>query len=197
MTKSIQSSFERLNQSSVSTTASDFQSQEDRKLLRLESSRFFCVSQDLSKKKKTELCKNWELHGNCPFNEKVIMINKCTFAHGYGDIKSKSNSNLKFKTSPCKSYFMRGVCQYGHRCQYIHCEIVHMGQFKDFLLGVYKNKDLPFLALARKKNQVYTSRLSLLQKVFLIRIDRDTFIEQKECKRLPLFKTLTSQDDRY
>lgn len=74
MTKSIQSSFEKLNQSSVSTTASDFQSQEDKKLLRLESSRFFCVSQDLSKKKKTELCKNWDLHGNCPFNEKVIMI---------------------------------------------------------------------------------------------------------------------------
>jgi hypothetical protein len=55
---------------------------------------------------KTELCKNWELTGNCPFKQKVSYINSAllpmafsTFKHGciYIKILKHVLANLIFK----------------------------------------------------------------------------------------------------
>ena len=44
--------------------------------------RDYKIELDFKKKIKTELCKNWELTGICPFKDKVFIFIKCSFAHG-------------------------------------------------------------------------------------------------------------------
>jgi hypothetical protein len=69
----------------------------------------------ITKIKKTELCKNWELYGNCYFQD------NCSFAHGEMELRRKSNSlNHKYKTKKCIMYKSKLWCPFGSRCQYIH-----------------------------------------------------------------------------
>jgi hypothetical protein len=69
----------------------------------------------INKIKKTELCKNWELYGNCYFKD------TCSFAHGEGELRRKSNSlNIKYKTRKCVVFKNKMYCPFGRRCQYIH-----------------------------------------------------------------------------
>mmetsp|Transcript_32795 Transcript_32795/g.29662 ORF Transcript_32795/g.29662 Transcript_32795/m.29662 type:complete len:99 (+) Transcript_32795:400-696(+) len=70
--------------------------------------------EDYKRKYKTEMCKNWELKGQCKFGD------KCCFAHGKHELKAKSLTHVKYKTKPCKQYHHTGYCPYGQRCQYLH-----------------------------------------------------------------------------
>lgn len=73
--------------------------------------------EDYRKKIKTELCKNFELKGFCKFGGTfnfffvyskfltdlfVIFIEKCSFAHGYNELKEKKHLHSNYKTKPCK-----------------------------------------------------------------------------------------------
>lgn len=69
------------------------------------------------KKKKTELCKNYQLTGMCKFGD------TCSFAHGEHELAPKMHLHTKFKTRPCQKFFREGYCSYGIRCQYVHDEI--------------------------------------------------------------------------
>jgi hypothetical protein len=65
--------------------------------------------------KKTELCKNWGLYGNCYFKD------NCSFAHGENELRRKSKSlNLKYKTKKCVVFKRSMYCPFGNRCQYSH-----------------------------------------------------------------------------
>jgi len=79
--------------------------------------------EEYKRKFKTELCKNWELRGNCKFGD------KCCFAHGKHELKSKTIIHVKYKTKPCKQYHQSGYCPYGQRCQYLHKEAVQPNIF--------------------------------------------------------------------
>lgn len=72
----------------------------------------------ISKVRKTEMCKNWELYGDCYFKE------TCSFAHGEIELRNKvfsfNNNNQKYKTKPCKSFIDKSYCPFGNRCQYTH-----------------------------------------------------------------------------
>jgi hypothetical protein len=70
----------------------------------------------IKKTKKTELCKNWELYGNCFFN------NTCSFAHGHSELRKKDLENQKYKTKKCKAFKSERYCQFGMRCQYSHTQ---------------------------------------------------------------------------
>jgi len=72
--------------------------------------------EEYKRKYKTEMCKNWELRGNCKFGD------KCCFAHGRKELKAKVLTHIKYKTKPCKQYHQNGNCPYGQRCQYLHKE---------------------------------------------------------------------------
>eukprot|EP00826_Nyctotherus_ovalis_P014415 TRINITY_DN14018_c0_g1_i2.p1 TRINITY_DN14018_c0_g1~~TRINITY_DN14018_c0_g1_i2.p1 ORF type:complete len:126 (-),score=23.01 TRINITY_DN14018_c0_g1_i2:44-421(-) len=70
----------------------------------------------LSKYKyKTELCKNWEERGYCPYGP------KCRFAHGVRELNSKEKVNDKYKSKPCQAFFNTMFCSYGNRCLFKHC----------------------------------------------------------------------------
>lgn len=79
--------------------------------------------EEYKRKYKTELCKNFELRGTCKFGD------KCCFAHGKHELKSKTITHNKFKTKPCKQYFKTGYCPYGQRCQYLHKEALFPNVF--------------------------------------------------------------------
>lgn len=72
----------------------------------------------ITKTKKTELCKNWEIFGDCFYKD------KCSFAHGENELRNKllakNEDNEKYKTKPCRSFMEKGYCPFGNRCQYTH-----------------------------------------------------------------------------
>lgn len=74
--------------------------------------------QKITKTKKTELCKNWELFGDCYYKD------NCSFAHGELELRNKllvnNNGNQKYKTKPCRSFIEKSFCPFGNRCQYTH-----------------------------------------------------------------------------
>lgn len=67
----------------------------------------------IRKKKKTELCKNWELYKDCYFK------NECSFAHGIEDLRQNSNLHT-YRTKECKSFNENMICPFGARCNYKH-----------------------------------------------------------------------------
>ena len=63
---------------------------------------------------KTELCKNFDLYGQCKWAD------GCFFAHGRHELKCKAPANQYYKTKPCKHFHHNGYCPYAGRCQYLH-----------------------------------------------------------------------------
>jgi len=67
----------------------------------------------IKRKKKTELCKNYELYHDCYFKD------ECSFAHGIEELRE--NIILpSYKTKLCKSFHENKVCNFGIRCTYSH-----------------------------------------------------------------------------
>ena len=64
-------------------------------------------------KKKTELCKNFELYKDCYYGD------NCSFAHGLEEIR-ESSIIPSYKTKLCKSFIENKTCTFGIRCSYIH-----------------------------------------------------------------------------
>ena len=62
---------------------------------------------------KTEICRYWEIYGQCKFGD------NCAFAHGDSELK-KRKMTFNYKTKPCKQFFELGYCSYGTRCQFSH-----------------------------------------------------------------------------
>lgn len=66
-------------------------------------------------KYKTEICRNWEITGNCEFFE------SCSFAHGFSELQKKPTPQ-NYKTKLCKQFHENLYCPYGLRCQFLHSE---------------------------------------------------------------------------
>ena len=67
----------------------------------------------IKRKKKTELCKNYEIYHDCYYKD------QCCFAHGEDELRD----NLIFssyKTKMCKSFQENYICNFGIRCSYKH-----------------------------------------------------------------------------
>ena len=64
-------------------------------------------------KKKTELCKNWEIYHACFYK------NDCSFAHGTEELRSDTQTSGS-KNKLCKSFKEKGFCPFGKRCNYRH-----------------------------------------------------------------------------
>ncbi|PAA68905.1 hypothetical protein BOX15_Mlig028414g1 [Macrostomum lignano] len=63
---------------------------------------------------KTELCRNFELSGSCPF------ANRCQFAHGPEELRGRPDRHWLYKTEPCRAFHGEGLCRYGGRCHFLH-----------------------------------------------------------------------------
>ena len=71
----------------------------------------FC--EKIKRKKKTELCKNYELYHDCYYKD------NCCFAHGMDELRD-NNLVPSNKTKLCKSFIENKVCNFGVRCSYKH-----------------------------------------------------------------------------
>lgn len=69
--------------------------------------------QKIKRKKKTELCKNYELYHDCYYKE------DCCFAHGIEELRDNI-IQPGYKTKLCKSFFENMICNFGVRCTYKH-----------------------------------------------------------------------------
>lgn len=50
----------------------------------------------------------------CPFGD------RCNFAHGEHELKSRDFTHPNYKTVKCRNYYINGYCCFGARCQFIH-----------------------------------------------------------------------------
>jgi len=69
---------------------------------------------DFKIKYKTELCKYFEIYGQCAYG-----VN-CAFAHGVENLRSKVTNSTYYRTRKCTQFFEKGYCPYGNRCQFKH-----------------------------------------------------------------------------
>ena len=67
----------------------------------------------IKQKKKTELCKNYELYKDCYYGD------NCSFAHGVDELRDNLIRPIH-KTKLCKSFFENKTCNFGVRCSYQH-----------------------------------------------------------------------------
>ena len=67
----------------------------------------------IKKKKKTELCKNYEIYHDCYYKD------QCCFAHGEKELRDNLNIS-GYKTKMCKSFQENYICNFGIRCSYKH-----------------------------------------------------------------------------
>jgi len=71
------------------------------------------ITKKIRTKKKTELCKNWEIYHDCYFK------NECSFAHGIDELRTDTPVSGS-KNRLCKSFEEKGYCLFGKRCNYRH-----------------------------------------------------------------------------
>jgi len=71
------------------------------------------ITKKIKSKKKTELCKNWEVYHDCYFKD------ECSFAHGIDELRA-SISGRNNRNKLCKTFQERGFCLFGKRCNYRH-----------------------------------------------------------------------------
>jgi len=71
-------------------------------------------AKDFKIKYKTELCKYYECYGYCKYGD------KCAYAHGVENLRSKVTNTTAYRTKKCTQFFEQGYCPYGSRCQFAH-----------------------------------------------------------------------------
>ena len=71
-------------------------------------------AKDFKIKYKTELCKYYECNGYCKYGD------KCVYAHGKENLRSKVTNTTAYRTKKCTQFFEQGYCPYGNRCQFAH-----------------------------------------------------------------------------
>ena len=76
--------------------------------------KFKSTATDFKIKYKTELCKYFEINGYCKYGD------KCAYAHGKENLRSKVTNSTAYRTRKCVQFFENGYCPYGNRCQFAH-----------------------------------------------------------------------------
>ena len=71
-------------------------------------------AKDFKIKYKTELCKYYEINGYCKYGD------KCAYAHGKENLRSKVTNTTAYRTKKCSQFYEQGYCPYGNRCQFAH-----------------------------------------------------------------------------
>ena len=119
---------------------------------------------EYSAKYKTEICKNFQLTGNCKFGP------RCCFAHGLAELREKTQLGKSYKLKVCKNYHELGYCKYGQRCQYVHLKEGEL--FSDILAtaqnkiarSLVEHRDEPLESILQQTNAL-SSNLPVFQQI--------------------------------
>ena len=71
------------------------------------------ITKIIKTKRKSELCKNWEIYHDCYFKD------ECAFAHGKEELREGPSYKVN-KNKLCKIFQEKGICLFGARCNYRH-----------------------------------------------------------------------------
>ena len=127
---------------------------------------------------KTEICRYWEMHGQCKFG------NNCAFAHGDSELK-KRKMTFNYKTKPCKQFFELGYCSYGCRCQFSHK--------KEDLKGEKKNNEVSYLKIIKEflspENEISHELVKRPRLMTFEKITKST-LEEREKSKLKLYEDI-------
>ncbi|CAK71078.1 unnamed protein product (macronuclear) [Paramecium tetraurelia] len=144
--------------------------------------------EEYTKKKKTELCKNFTLTGSCKFGS------NCSYAHGQSELLPKAHLHQNYKTKPCKNFLNYGWCNYGSRCQYIHPENSLKKLKHSSKNSKHNNYDSDLQKLANKCNSQgegqQTLTIQMLYSELLQKLNSSSQICLKNLTRLSYFKRL-------
>ena len=94
--------------SNLSTSNEDIQESTDSNHITINQNSDFKI------KYKTELCKFYELTGQCKYGD------NCAYAHGKENLRAKVTNTTAYRTKKCIQFFENGYCPYGNRCQFQH-----------------------------------------------------------------------------
>ena len=119
-------------------------------------------AKDFKIKYKTELCKFFEIDGKCQYGD------KCAYAHGIENLRSKVTNTTAYRTKKCTQFFEKGYCPYGNRCQFAH-------QLKTNIINNPYDKNMP-----------YSKILEIMSKLENI----ENIKKLVEKPRLPIFKEI-------
>ena len=117
------------------------------------------INEKIKIKKKTELCKNWEIYHDCFYKD------ECSFAHGIEELRQNFNS-IGYKTRLCKVFNEKSVCNFGQRCNYCHVikeerlftyKFINECNIKDLFFEIGK-KDNEFISILQLYKQVLSRR---------------------------------------
>ena len=122
---------------------------------------------DFKIKYKTELCKFYELTGECKYGD------NCAYAHGIENLRTKVTNTTAYRTKKCIQFFENGYCPYGSRCQFQH-------QLKNNILNN------PY-----EKGMSYKKILEIISKFENVRNVKKLV----EKPRLEIFKEICGEDD--
>ena len=105
--------------SNLSTSNEDLQENTDpnhisQNQINTNPSNFKGKASDFKIKYKTELCKFYELTGQCKYGD------NCAYAHGKENLRAKVTNTTAYRTKKCIQFFENGYCPYGNRCQFQH-----------------------------------------------------------------------------
>ena len=124
-------------------------------------------AKDFQTKYRTELCKFYEAKGVCPFGD------KCAYAHGKENLRSKVTNTTAYRTKKCTQFFEKGYCPYGNRCQFAH-------QLKTNIINNPYDEKMP-----------YTKILEIMSKVENI----ENIKKLVDKPRLPIFKEMCKESN--
>ena len=123
---------------------------------------------DFKIKYKTELCKYYEIEGYCKYGD------KCAYAHGKENLRSKVTNTTSYRTKKCVQFFDFGFCPYGNRCQFAH----------QLATNIINN---PY-----DRKMLYKTTLDIISKAENI----DNIKKLIEKPRLPVFQSIVNTDNK-
>ncbi|CAD8078834.1 unnamed protein product [Paramecium sonneborni] len=159
--------------------------------------------QEEPKKKKKEICRNYQIMGICKYRE------QCFYAHSPSYSQITAQPKVLTKIKPCKRYF-NGICYFGQKCQFLHYECIDVIELREFVEKQYKEQKLivPLNPSFNLFNQIAKldqnirfdlQRFHHLYKIFgrKLNFKRDDLIINSSSSRLNIFISICKQQDRF
>ncbi|CAD8084677.1 unnamed protein product [Paramecium sonneborni] len=154
-----------------------------------------CYQEEEPLKKKKDLCRNFQISGNCKYGD------QCFFIHTPAKTENNIHALAYTKTKPCKRYFS-GFCCYGPKCQFLHNQCIDLVEQREFVEKQFKELKLMVPLHPKKLDQSIRfdlQRFHHLYKIFgrKLNFKRDDLIVNSCKSRLKIFITICRKQDRF